>query len=45
MSPHIGTNRFRERRDGPNECFHDDAEASSLLHREYRLPFVIPEKV
>jgi predicted dehydrogenase len=31
--------------DSSNECFHGDAEASSLLRREYRLPFVVPEKV
>ena len=31
--------------DSANECFHGDAEASSLLRREYRLPFVVPEKV
>jgi len=31
--------------DSANECFHSDSEASSLLRREYRLPFVVPEKV
>lgn len=31
--------------DSANECFHGDSEASSLLRREYRLPFVVPEKV
>jgi len=31
--------------DPANECFHGDSEASSLLRREYRLPFVVPEKV
>jgi predicted dehydrogenase len=31
--------------DSANECFHGDSEASSLLRREYRLPFVVPDKV
>ena len=31
--------------DSANECFHGDSEASALLRREYRLPFVVPEKV
>jgi predicted dehydrogenase len=31
--------------DSSNECFHGDAEASALLRREYRLPYVVPEKV
>jgi predicted dehydrogenase len=46
---HLSNIAYRTRRqvvfDSANECFPGDAEANSLLNREGRYPFVIPEKV
>jgi predicted dehydrogenase len=46
---HLSNIAYRTRRqvnfDPSNECFPGDAEATSFLSREYRYPFVVPEKV
>jgi predicted dehydrogenase len=46
---HLGNISYRLKRplvfDGRSERFPDDAEANRFLTREYRRPFVVPEKV
>jgi len=46
---HLSNIAYRTKRqvifDSSNESFPGDAEANSLLTREYRYPFVIPEKI